>query len=48
LILNNKKNITDNGIKNLINLKYLYLRFNINITNNGIKNLINLKHLDIK
>ena len=34
--------ITDNGIKNMINIKKIELRFSYKIKNEGIKNMINL------
>ena len=39
------KNITDQGIKNLVNLTTLHMWNNINITDQGIKNLVNLRSL---
>src|SRR3972149_1855897 len=41
------KKVTDNGIKNLYNLKKLNISGNENITNDGIKNLYNLRKIDI-
>ncbi len=48
LNLNYNENITNEGIKPLVNLTSLTLQYNENITDEGIKHLINLTILNLK
>src|SRR3972149_9558051 len=47
LNVSSNENITNNGIKDLINLQKLNISGNKKITDNGIKNLYNLRKLNV-